>query len=217
MSKYFPKSSEIELTRLGLKKGAMTLIGAERTVQLYSQMKIQLEACGGSVANTLMGVTSLGGNCGFIGKICDDNAGRFFKNDLETSGIEFRKPPSHDGLPTAQCLVFVTPDAQRTMQTCLGTSGDLSIADIDTDLIDRAAITYLEGYLLDTNSAKQLLIAAAISARKSKRLVALSLSDHLCVERHRKSFLDIIHNSGHPSIKLEKKVDFQKLYNEKFN
>lgn len=180
------------LEERGLVKGAMTLVDAEQAGALYAGMAPALEVSGGSVANTVTGLASLGGHGAFIGKVCDDQLGGIFSHDIKAAGVEYNTPPAIGGAPTARCLIFITPDAQRTMQTFLGASVDLGPRDIDEALVTRARVTYLEGYLWDPTKAKKALNKAARIARGAGNKVALSLSDALLVERHRESFCELI-------------------------
>ena len=176
----------------GLVKGAMTLVGSQRSAELYDAMPAGIEASGGSAANTMAGVASFGGRAAFIGKVRDDQLGEVFVHDIRATGVAFDVPPSPGGPPTARCLIQVTPDAERTMNTFLGTSALLGPEDIDTDLVASAAITYCEGYLWDVQVAKDAIRLAMAAASEAGRTVALALSDSYCVERHRAEWLNLI-------------------------
>lgn len=178
----------------GLTKGAMTLIDTATAEALYNDMGPGVECSGGSAANTIAGLASLGGRGAFIGKVHDDTLGKVFSHDIRALGVTFQTLPAVTGEPTARCLVFVTPDAQRTMQTFLGASTGLSLADVDEALVADAAVTYLEGYLWDPPQAKAAFIKAAETAHQAGRLVALSLSDPFCVDRHRDDFLTLVND-----------------------
>lgn len=180
------------LTERGLQKGAMTLIDAAAAEQLYTEMGSSIECSGGSAANTIACLASLGGRGAFIGKARDDQLGRVFSHDIRTLGISFKTAPAQAGPPTARCLILVTPDAQRTMQTFLGASIELGPDDIDEDEIAAAEVTYLEGYLWDPPAAKQAFLKAARIAHKHGRKMALSLSDPFCVSRHRDDFATLV-------------------------
>jgi sugar/nucleoside kinase (ribokinase family) len=180
------------LVENGLAKGAMTLIDAERAVALYEKLGPALEASGGSAANTMVGIASLGGKAAYIGKVRDDQLGQVFHHDIRKAGVHFETKPARGGAPTARCFVLITPDAQRTLQTFLGVSAELGPGDIDATLISRAGITYLEGYLFDPPLAKAAFRKAASIAHGAGRKVALTLSDAFCVDRHREDFLDLI-------------------------
>ncbi|MEX2246500.1 MAG: adenosine kinase [Dehalococcoidia bacterium] len=175
----------------GLAKGAMTLIEAERVEQLYATMPPGVEVSGGSAANTTVGVASLGGRAAFIGKVADDQFGTIFRHDIRAAGVTFESSPG-DGAPTGRCLIFFTPDAQRTMQTYLGAGEGLGPEDIDAGVIASAHITYLEGYLWDPALAKEAFLKATRIAHEAGRKVSLTLSDPFCVDRHRESFVDLV-------------------------
>ena len=198
------------LDRHGLAKGAMTLINAETAARLYDDMGPAIECSGGSAANTIAGIASLGGTGSFIGKVHDDQLGAVFRHDIGALGITFESLLARDGAPTARCLIFVTPDAQRTMQTYLGACVDLGPDDIDPDSIAAAKITYLEGYLWDPPRAKEAFIKAARLAHEAGREVSLSLSDPFCVDRHRADFLDLV--NGHVDILFANEEEIVSLY-----
>ena len=193
-----------------LDKGMMTLIEADRARQLYEIMGPAIEVSGGSAANTLAGLASLGGKGAYIGKIRNDQLGGVFSHDIRAAGVDFRSWPANDGPPTARCLIFVTPDAQRTMQTYLGVSVELSSEDIDPEAIGSAQITYLEGYLFDRDAAKKAFVKAAEIAHAAGRKVALTLSDPFCVDRHRAEFLHLI--SGHIDILFANQAEIESLF-----
>jgi sugar/nucleoside kinase (ribokinase family) len=177
----------------GLVKGAMMLIDEARAEQLYGRMAAGIEASGGSAANTVAGVASLGGRAAYIGKVAQDGLGRVFAHDIAAIGVTYATAPLKSGAATARCLVNVTPDGQRTMSTFLGASVHLTPDDVDAALIEGAKITYLEGYLFDPHEARRAFAKAAGLARASGRLIALSLSDAFVVDRHRealKGFID---------------------------
>ena len=180
------------LIRHGLNKGAMTLIDAARADALYAVMGGAIEASGGSAANTMAGIASLGGRGAFIGKVADDQLGAIFRHDTKAAGTGFATPPSRDGAPTARCLIFVTPDAQRTMNTYLGACLELGPEDVDPALVGAAKVTYLEGYLWDPPRAKEAFVKAAALAHAAGNRVALTLSDSFCVARHRDEFLTLV-------------------------
>ena len=144
----------------GLEKGAMTLIDAEQAERLYAEMGSSVECSGGSAANTVAGIASLGGAAAFIGKVRQDQLGQIFSHDIRAVGVDFTTSPATDGPATARCLVLVTPDAQRTMNTYLGACIELTAADIEAETVGRAAVTYLEGYLWDPPAAKEAFLKA---------------------------------------------------------
>jgi sugar/nucleoside kinase (ribokinase family) len=175
-----------------LTAGAMELIDTARAEQLYAAMGPAVEISGGSAANTLVGVTSLGGSAGFIGRVADDELGAVFGHDIRAAGVEFVAKPAVGGEPSGRCLIMVTPDAQRTMNTYLGASAQLGPDDVDADLVGRAQVLYLEGYLWDEPEAKDAYRLAARTAHDAGNRVAFSLSDSFCVDRHRTEFLELV-------------------------
>jgi sugar/nucleoside kinase (ribokinase family) len=186
------KADDAFLKRRGLAKGTMALIDAARAEALYAEMGEGIEASGGSAANTIAGLASLGGRGAYVGKLRDDELGAIFAHDLKSIGVAFKTPPLTSGPPTARCLILVTPDAQRTMNTFLGACVELGPEDIDPELISAAQVTYLEGYLFDPPRAMEAFRKAAELAHKASRKVALSLSDPFCVGRHRADFLELV-------------------------
>ena len=186
--------SDAFLAERGLIKGSMALIDASKAGELYRQIDPERECSGGSAANTVVGIASLGGTPAFIGKVHADELGKLFKRDIGVAGVDFLTPPLFEGPSTARCIVLVTPDAQRTMNTYLGACTKLSEADIDEEIIKKSKITYLEGYLWDEEEAKKAMTLACKIAKKHDRKVALTLSDSFCVDRHRSEFLDLIKN-----------------------
>jgi sugar/nucleoside kinase (ribokinase family) len=198
------------LTEHGLDKAMMTLIDSERGHALYDAMPPAVEVSGGSAANTLAGIASLGGVGAYIGKVSADALGEVFRHDITAAGIDYLTPPANGGEPTARCLIFVTPDAQRTMQTCLGVSVELGPDDINENAIQAAQITYLEGYLFDPPEAKKAFVHAAEAAHAAHRKVALSLSDPFCVDRHRAEFMHLI--SGHVDIVFANEDEITSLF-----
>ena len=180
------------LARHGLEKGTMMLIDAKQAEFLYSKVGQCIEMSGGSAGNTMAGIASLGGLGGYVGKVGNDQLGEVYAHDMRSVGIEFETDPLFDSAPTARCLVLVTPDAQRTMNTYLGACVELGPKDIDPEQIKRGKITYLEGYLWDPPSAQEAFVKAARIAHENGRKVSLTLSDKFCVDRHRESFLDLV-------------------------
>jgi sugar/nucleoside kinase (ribokinase family) len=180
------------LERHGVAKGTMTLIDSQRAAVLYVAMGNSVESSGGSAANTCAAAASLGARAAFIGKVANDALGEAFQADMRRIGVAFDTPPATDGVPTAQCLIAVSPDAQRSMNTFLGACVGLSSADIDEHRVAMSAITYLEGYLFDPPAAQAAFRHAAQVAHAANRRVALTLSDPFCVERHRSAFRDLV-------------------------
>jgi sugar/nucleoside kinase (ribokinase family) len=183
------------LSAHGLAKGSMTLTEPERAEEIYAAMGPAVEASGGSAANTAAGVASFGHRSAFIGKVRDDQLGAVFTHDIRAAGVTFTSAPATAGLPTARCLILVTPDAERTLNTSLGIAGEVTVADIDDELVRSAAITYCEGYLWDKDGTKEAIRHAMRVARDAERLVALTLSDGFCVDRHRDEFVELIATS----------------------
>jgi len=176
----------------GLVKGAMTLIDTERAETIYAAMGGAIEASGGSAANTISGIASFGGAAAFIGRVHDDQLGTVFAHDLRATGATFRCAPASDGPPTGRCLIVVTPDAERTMNTYLGASEFLGPEDVDGDLIAAAQVTYLEGYLFDRPEAQEAYWKASRIAHDAGRRVSLTLSDTFCVERHKQAWRTLV-------------------------
>lgn len=183
---------DAELAKLGLTKGAMTLIDETQAEALYAKMGQSTECSGGSVANSLAGLASLGAQCSFTGKVKDDQLGAIFRHDMRAVGVAFDTPAANTGPATARCLIFVTPDAQRTMATYLGACTEVTESDVDAAAIAAAKLLYIEGYLWDQPSAKAAIRSAMAFARQAGRKVALTLSDTFCVERHRDEFNALI-------------------------
>ena len=194
----------------GMEKGAMTLIDEVRAVDLYSDMTDGTETSGGSAANTMAGFASFGGKGGFIGKIASDELGKVFQSDIRAQGIQFDTQPLAFGAHTGRCMILVTPDAQRTMNTFLGASVELHSDDVDRDLIANAKVTYLEGYLFDKEQAKKAFKTAAETAHECGHRVALTLSDPFCVGRHREDFLNLVEN--HIDILFANEDEIKALY-----
>lgn len=194
----------------GMQPGAMTLIERLRAVELYGMMGPGTEVSGGSAANTMAGFASFGGKGGFIGKVADDQLGEIFRHDLRSSGIEFDTPALIAGEPTGRCLILVTDDGDRTMNTFLGAAVELNEHDIDEDIIKRAKVLYLEGYLFDRDQAKAAFRKAAEIAKKHGTKVSLSLSDPFCVDRHKADFIDLVDN--HVDILFANEQEIMSLY-----
>ena len=198
------------LEKFGLVKGATTLIDETRAEELYAHMGPGVEISGGSAANTLAGIAALGGRGAFIGKVRDDQLGAVFAHDIRAAGVSFETPPEAHAAPTARCLVVVTPDAQRTMNTFLGACVELGPGDVDAGLIEAAQVTYLEGYLWDPPRAKEAFRKAHAIAHGAGRRVALSLSDPFCVDRHRAEFAALV--AEHIDILFANQAEITALY-----
>ncbi len=180
------------LTDQSLVKGTMHLIDEERATELYAAMGPGIEMSGGSAGNTMAGIASLGGRGAFIGKVRDDQLGDVFAHDLKSIGISFDVPRAVEGPATGRCLIFVSPDAQRTMNTYLGAGTNLTPDDIDPEYAAQAKIVYVEGYLWDSEPAKHAVLKAFDAAHAAGRLTSLTLSDPFCVDRFRAEFRDLV-------------------------
>ncbi len=191
-------------------KGSMRLIEETEGQQLYDLIGPTVQISGGAAANTAAGVASLGGRAGFIGKVRDDPLGQTFSHDIRAQGVLFDTEPSRTGPATARSIILVTPDGERTMNTFLGASLGLGPADIRERTVEAAKITYLEGYLWDPPEAKRAFLKAAGIARRAGRRVSLTLSDALCVDRHRESFLELIR--GNIDILFANENEIKSLY-----
>ncbi len=186
------QASDAFLAQHQLTKGAMTLIETDRAVELYRALGSAVQMSGGSAANTMCGVASLGGRAAYIGKVSDDELGEVFGHDLRAGGVTFRPGARTDGVPTGRSIIVVTPDAQRTMNTYLGSSSWLCVPDVDEATIADGAVLYMEGYLFDRDAAKDAFRHAASVAHAHQRQVSLTLSDSFCVDRHRDDFLGLV-------------------------
>ncbi|MDP9139138.1 MAG: adenosine kinase [Pseudomonadota bacterium] len=182
------------IERYGLVKGSMNLIDEARAEQINRDMGPALEISGGSAANTVAGVASLGGRAAYFGKVKADALGAVFTRDIRAQGVSFDSTPAMDGPATARSFILVTPEGERTMNTYLGACVNLTTSDIDRATVESAQVTYMEGYLWDRPAAKQAFQLAARMARECGRLSSITLSDSFCVERHRDSFLELIRN-----------------------
>ena len=170
----------------------MQLIDADRALHLYGALGTAVEMSGGSAANTMCGLASLGGRAAYIGKVSGDELGNVFGHDLNAVGVAFRPGAPDADTPTGRCIIVVTPDAQRTMNTYLGVAELLSSDDLDEDAITAGAVLYMEGYLFDRDDAKKAFRRAAGVAHAAGRTVSLTLSDSFCVDRHRADFAALV-------------------------
>jgi sugar/nucleoside kinase (ribokinase family) len=187
------------LERVMLPKGAMTLVDLSRAASIYREMGPATEVSGGSAANTAVGVAMLGGRAGYVGKVADDELGQVFVHDIRAAGVELGnlvpvKVPDDlsSDLATGRCLVIVTEDGERTMATHLGVASTLGPQDLDEELVARAQVVYLEGYLWDLPEAKTAMRRAVEVAHSGDALVALTASDPFCVRRHQREFLELL-------------------------
>ena len=194
------------LTKHDLTKGSMRLIDAEEANRLYSAMGPAVERSGGSVANAIAGLASFGAESGFIGRVAADQFGGIFRHDIRSLGVTYDTLPTEDGAPTARCLILVTPDGERTMNTFLGASVDFAPGDLDKDMIEAAKVVYLEGYLFDRDEAKAAFREAASVAKAAGAKVALSLSDAFCVDRHRDDFRTLVRDGADIVFANEKEI-----------
>jgi sugar/nucleoside kinase (ribokinase family) len=186
------RADEDFLLAQGMRKGAMALIDEARAQAIYDAMGPAVEMSGGSAANTIVGLASLGGRAAFVGKVKADKLGGAFSHDIRSAGVAFATAPAADGPSTGRCYVLVTPDGERTMNTYLGAAQELHPGDIDADMIASSAVIYLEGYLWDPKHAKDAFLKAAQIAHGAGRKVALTLSDAFCVDRWRDEFLQLM-------------------------
>ena len=185
------KVEENFITKNNLTKGTMKLIFDENEFKtLIDSLKIEKTISGGSIANSIVGLSQLGNNVGFIGKISDDHLGNKYEEGLKSENVKFFYSKKKEMLPTGTCLILITPDSERTMCTFLGTAGQINEKDIDVEIIKKSEITFLEGYLWDEGEPKKAFDKAINNANK----VAMSLSDKFCVDRHKSNFLDLVKN-----------------------
>ena len=191
-------------------KGAMSLIDADTAQALYAKSGPAVECSGGSAGNTISCLASLGSKVAYVGKVYNDQLGQVFTHDIRSLGVYFETAPAVVGPPTATCLVLVTPDAERTMQTFLGACIGLGPDDIVEADVAASAVTYMEGYLWDPEDAKAAFLKAADIAHKAGRDVSLSLSDPFCVDRHRDEFKDLVTN--HVDILFANEDEIMSLY-----
>jgi len=180
------------IEELDLNRGGMTLIDADGATSLYAAMGSAREVSGGSAANTLAGASMLGLQCAFVGQVCDDQLGEVFTHDMRATGIDFDTAPLEDEPPTGRCLIFVTPDGERTMNTFLGAGQFLPATALDEELIASAAILYLEGYLWDPEEPRKAMRRAIEVARAAGRKVAFTASESFVIDRHGDDFRAMI-------------------------
>ncbi len=198
------------LTDWDIRKDGMTLIEEDRARELTREARSALVTPGGSGANTIVGIGSFGGKSAYIGKVADDELGKIFRKDMTNDGIWFDTPPLAEGPATARCIIFVTPDGARSMNTYLGASVMFSPADVNEDIVRAGKILYLEGYLFDRDDAKAAFAHASEVARAAGRKVSLTLSDNFCVDRHRESFRHLI--KSHVDLLFANEAELLSLY-----
>ncbi len=203
------------LDRHDMRKGAMTLIDTEQAERIYAAMPPAQEASGGSAANTCAVAAMLGARVAYVGKVANDQLGTVFAHDIRAGGVAFDTPRLDNGAPTARCLILVTEDGQRTMNTFLGACVALGEVDVDPALVGDAAVTYLEGYLFDPPAAQAAFRKAAAAARAAGRKVALSLSDPFCVHRHRAAFRALVRDDV--DILFANEAEIAALYEAEFD
>ena len=184
------KVEEKFITQNNLTKSTMKLVDEAEFKKLLSTLKIEETVSGGSVANSIVGLSQLGNKVGFIGKVSDDNLGNKYEEGLKKENVEFFYSKKKETIPTGTCLILITPDSERTMVTFLGTAGKINENDIDAYAVKNSEILFLEGYLWDEGEPKKAFEKAINNANK----VAMSLSDLFCVERHKPHFLDLVKN-----------------------
>jgi sugar/nucleoside kinase (ribokinase family) len=205
------KTDEAFLARHGMAKGGMALIDEARAAAIYSDMGPATEMSGGSAANTIVGIASLGARAAYVGKVKDDQIGRMYGHDIRAAGVAFETRPAAGGPATGCCYILVTGDGERTMNTYLGAAQDLMPTDIDAADIAAAKIVYLEGYLWDPKNAKEAFVKASTIAHGADREVALTLSDSFCVDRYRDEFLDLM-KKGTVDVVFANEAELHSLY-----
>ena len=178
------------LSKSNLTKSAMKLVDETELKKLLSNLKIEQTISGGSVANSIVGLSQLGNKVGFIGKVSEDDLGNKYEEGLKKEKVEYFYSKKKEELPTGTCLILITPDSERTMCTFLGIAGKINENDVDVSTVKNSEITFLEGYLWDEGDPKKAFNKAIQSSNK----VAMSLSDQFCVERHKPHFLDLVKN-----------------------
>jgi sugar/nucleoside kinase (ribokinase family) len=201
------------LADIGAEKRSMTLIDEHQAIEVYEMMGPAVEMSGGSVANTIAGLASLGARAAFIGRVANDQLGRIFTHDLQSLGVDVRLPPFDGGASTARSHILITPDGQRTMQTYLGACAELGVDEVNERTIGDPAVVLLEGYAWDIAEGPELAREAMKVAEHKGSVVAISLSDALCVERHRDAFLDA--TARHAGIVFANETEIVSLFETK--
>ena len=189
------QSSDLFLKKMDIEKGIMQLVDRERGELLYNSMDNRKQAPGGSVANTIAGIGSLGLRTGFIGKVGNDELGTFYRSTMEENGTDFvNELFDQSDLPTSRSMIFVSDDGERSMNTYLGISAELGPEDVNLEVASNAEIVFLEGYLFDKDKGKDAFVKLAKECRSAGGLSGIAISDPFCVERHRPDFLSLIKN-----------------------
>jgi sugar/nucleoside kinase (ribokinase family) len=205
-----------------LPKGSMQLLNPDEADKLYAAMGVAREMSGGSAANSMAGVAAMGGNAAFIGQIAEDQLGLIFEHDMHALGVRFDTPALIGGPPTGRCLILVTPDAQRTMNTCPGASHELSADTISPSLIASASILYLEGYLFGPEKPRAAMMKAVDIAHSAGRKVAFTLSESVCIAGRKEGFgrmidsggVDLLFANEHEALQLTGRTDLESALNE---
>jgi sugar/nucleoside kinase (ribokinase family) len=205
------RTDEGFLAAHGMSKGGMSLIDEARAAAIYRDMGPAVEMSGGSAANTIVGLASLGARAAYVGKVRDDQIGRLYTHDIRAAGVAFETRPAADGPATGCSYILVTADGERTMNTYLGAAQELSAADIDPSQVAASALLYLEGYLWDPANAKEAFVKAATIAHQADRQVALTLSDSFCVDRYRDEFLELM-RTGMVDLVFANEAELHSLY-----
>lgn len=191
-------------------KGSMMLIDQARSYKIFMSLPDTIKTPGGSAGNTMACFASFGGRGAYIGKTGNDKLGQEFRDGMSAQNLDFKTPAITDGTPTAQCMIKVTPDAQRTMSTYLGAAGHVTPDDIDENMVSQSTVTYLEGYLFDKEESKKAFYKASELTEKHGKLLSLTLSDTFCVDRYREEFKDLVKN--HIDILFANELELLSLY-----
>ncbi len=206
------KCDDAFLAESGIDKGVMQLIDTDRAAELYGKMGSAQEVSGGSAANTIAGIAALGGRTGFMAKVRDDQLGAIFAHDIQAQGTDFstRQAPHDHATETGRCLVLVTPDGERSMNTYLGVSSEMSANDLDVGMLANTDWVYLEGYLFDSPANQAAFYMAANATKPAGGKVSLTLSDPFCVDRHRDAFRSFV--KDHVDLLFCNEHEMQALY-----
>ena len=210
------------LTAHNLPKGSMQLLTPAEADALYAAMGVAREMSGGSAANSMAGIAAMGGDSAFIGQVAEDQLGLIFEHDMHALGVRFETPPLEGGPPTGRCLILVTPDGQRSMNTCPGASHELSSDALDRDLIASASILFLEGYLFGPDKPRAAMMEAIKIAHAADRKVAFTLSESVCIAGRKESFsrmidgggVDLLFANQDEALQLTGRTDLESALNE---